>query len=240
MDKVFIICNKQKEIDRLKNLEEIIKKSNINYNDVEFFCKYWSDDIKVNKNVDGFTEYDGNIFHILNDAEISLFINHIEILKKIKNNYTSGNFLILESDAYVGPNMDFSNDHLIRICNHSSKLKDWDVIIIGGRCYEIFNPQGYPKTSPIIIDKDKYFKEDRIVCAEALIWNYESICKFLNLFEKYNLKNNNVIRDPIDVIFDNLVQSKDINIFWKLPYLCHQGSGVGVNSNGYKFKSWLR
>jgi hypothetical protein len=46
MNKIFIICNKDKETERLKNLEKIIDNSKIDRNNIDFFCKYWSDDIK--------------------------------------------------------------------------------------------------------------------------------------------------------------------------------------------------
>ena len=233
MNKIFIICNKDKETERLKNLEKIIDNSKIDRNNIDFFCKYWSDDIIKNKNKDNLTEYDNNIFQNLNNAEISLFINHIEILKKIKKNYNSGYFLILESDIFVYPDMEFNYKKINEICDNSNKLDKWDIINIGGSCTDIFGSQGYPKSKPIVNKKDKYYKEDRLICIEALIWNYNSICKFLDLFEKYNLKNNNQITEPIDVILDNLCQSKDLNLYWKIPCLCKQGSGV-------HFSSWLR
>ena len=233
MNKIFIICNKDKETERLKNLEKIIDNSKIDRNNIDFFCKYWSDDIIKNKNKDGLSEYDNNIFQNLNNAEISLFINHIEILKKIKKDYNSGYFLILESDIFVYPGMEFNYQKINEICDNSNKLDKWDIINIGGSCTDIFRSQGYPKSKPIINKKDKYYKEDRLICIEALIWNYNSICKFLDLFKKYNLKNNNQITEPIDVILDNLCQSKDLNLYWKIPCLCKQASGI-------QFPSWLR
>ena len=82
-------------------------------------------DIEKSKNDKKLTEYDGYTFHNLNNAEISLFINHIEILKN-KNNYKSGNFLILESDIYVYPGFNFTHKHLNEILDFSKNLPDWD------------------------------------------------------------------------------------------------------------------
>lgn len=234
MDKFFILCNKNKEPERLKNLEKIIDNSKINRNNIEFFCKCWSSDIKNSKNKDNLTEYDNNIFKNLNDAEISLFINHIEILKKIKTEYNEGNFLILESDIHVyNEDWPFNKFHLDEIIDFSKNLDNWDIINVGRSCIDVFKPQGYPKSNPIINNNDKYYKEDRLICIEALIWNYNSICKFLKLFEEYNTKKNNIINEPIDVILDNLCNSKKLNLYWKIPSLCVQVSGVN-------FPSWLR
>ena len=66
-----------------------------------------------------------------------------------------------------------------------------------------------------------------------MIWNYKSICKFLELFQDYNSNNNNQITEPIDVILDNLCVSKKLNLYWKTPSLCMQASGI-------QFSSWLR
>jgi len=234
MNHIYIICNIEKETERLENLQKVINNSNINENKIDFFCKYWSDDIENIKNNNNHKMiYDNNLFQNLNNAEISLFINHIEILKNIKNKYKNGNFLILESDIFVYRGMQFNDQKLNDIIHASNKLDNWDIINIGGSCYDIFLSQGYPKSNPIIIGNDKYFNEDRLICIEALIWNYNSICKFLDLFEKYNLKNNNQICEPIDVILDNLCKAKDLNLYWKIPCLCKQASGI-------QFKSWLR
>lgn len=234
MDKFFILCNKNKETERLKNLEKIIDNSKININNIEFFCKCWSSDIKNYKNKDNFTEYDNNIFKNLNDAEISLFINHIEILKKIKTEYNEGNFLILESDIYVyNEDWRFNKFHLDEIIDFSKNLDNWDIINVGRSCIDVFQSHGYPKSNPIINNNDKYYKEDRLICIEALIWNYNSICKFLKLYEEYNIERNNIISDPIDVILDNLCITKKLNLYWKTPSLCMQGSGI-------QFPSWLR
>lgn len=233
MNKFFIICNKDKETERLKNLEKIIDNSKIEKNKIEFFCKCWSDDVIKNKNKDGLSEYDNNIFKNLNNAEISLFINHIEILKKIKNDYNSGNFVIFESDIYVHPGWNFNNKHFNEIIEFSDNLNNWDIINVGRSCIDVFRSKGYPKSNPIINQNDKYYKEDRLICIEALIWNYNSICKFLKLFEEYNKERNNIITEPIDVILDNLCVSKKLNLYWKTPSLCLQGSGI-------QFPSWLR
>ena len=226
MEKVFVICNKDIEKERYENMEQQLKKANIDPKKVEYFCKTWSNDIDDN------TKLNGLQFSNINKAERSLLINHIETLKKIKNNYKNGFFLILESDAYVFPWMKFDNDKLNKIINISSQLENWDIINIGGSCEDIFSEHGYPKTKPININDFTFFLENRIVCIEGLIWNYKSIVKFLDLFDDY-IKKRGKIFYPIDVFIDNLAIEKKINIYWTKPALLKQGSGA-------VWKSWLR
>ena len=174
--------------------------------------------------------YDNNLFKNISNAEISLYINHIEILKKIKNEYSDGIFLILESDAYVFPGMKFNSQILTELINISNKLDNWDIINIGGACIDIFSTQGYPKTNGIKINDFIFYNENRLICIEGLIWNYKSICKFFDLYNDYNNKNNNIIFEPIDVLLDNLCEKKYLNLYWTTPCLLKQGSSSIWNS----------
>lgn len=233
-EKIFIICNKNIELERYDNMKKQIINANIDESNIEYTYKYWSTDIENIKleNNNNFI-YENNLYVNLNNAEISLLINHINILKNIKKNYSEGIFLILESDAYVFEGMEFTDIKLIELINISHKLKDWDIINIGGSCMDIFRHHGYPKNKEIKINNFRFYNEDRLICIESLIWNYNSICKFLDLYDKYNIKNNNIISDPIDVIIDNLSVLKNLNIYWTEPCLVKQGSGS-------IFKSLLR
>ena len=229
MDKIFVICNKLKEKDRYTNIEKIKKNSKIPTDIFEYCIKCWENNI--NK-LDNFYFYENYKFQNLNKAEISLLINHIAVLKKIKKHYTKGIFLILESDTYVFPGMNFNKLYIDKLVEEQVKLDNWDFINIGARCGQIFSKHGYPKTQPIKIDTFSFFNENRIVCIEALVWNYNGICKFLDLFGDYCEKNK-FITDPIDVILDNLTQKNELNIYWSKPSLLTQVSGS-------IFKSHLR
>ena len=48
----------------------------------------------------------------LSNGEISLFLNHLECLKNIKNTFNDGIFIILESDVIFKPNF---NEDIIKI-----------------------------------------------------------------------------------------------------------------------------
>lgn len=234
MDKIFVICNKNIEIERYENLQKIFDQSNIDEKDIELNCKCWSNDIEhIKKNNNNQIIYDNNLFINLNNSEISLFINHIEILKKIKKDYNKGIFLILESDIIVYPGMEFNIKRFKEIIDMTNTIDNWDIINIGGSCYDVFVNEGYPKTKPIIINNSKFYNEKRLICIEALLWNYNSICKFLDLFETYNKNKLNTISDPIDSILDNLCSENKLDLYWLFPFSCKQGSNI-------QYKSWLR
>lgn len=221
MEKIFIICNKRNEIERYKNMEKQLEEGNFNREKVEYFCNIWKTDINNNK-------YNNIVFENLNKGEISVFRNHIEILNKIKNEYNDGNFLILESDAYAFPGMEFTLDKINNICNFN---EDWDIINIGGSCQQIFQEHGYPKSKKIIFDNSKFYKEDRLICIEGLLWNYKSVIKFLKEVELFKNKFKNKIHLPIDCIIDYMVENKKLNLFWINPCLVKQGSGSIWKSN---------
>ena len=178
MEKIYIICNKINEEVRYKNMEKQLDNGKFNKNNIEYFCNIWKTDIKNNK-------YNDIYFENLNKGEISIFINHIEILKKIKKEYNDGYFLILESDAYAYPKMKFTLEKINKIIEFDKK---WDIINIGGSCQQIFQEHGYPKSKPILFDNSTFYKEDRMICIEALIWNYKPILKFLDEFELFKKK----------------------------------------------------
>ena len=202
-------------------MEKRLVNGNFNNIDLEYFCNIWKTEVNNNN-------YDNFIFENLNKGEISVFINHIEILYKIKREYNDGIFLVLESDAYVFPGMEFTLDKINSLSNFKN---DWDIINIGGSCSQLFREQGYPKSNPIIFDSTEFYKENRLICIEALLWNYKSIVKFLDEFEKLKIKLNNKIHLPIDVLIDYLVENNKINVFWIKPCLIKQGSGSIWKSN---------
>jgi len=222
MNNIFIICNKNVEIERFVNMDKQLKKAKIE--NVEYYCKNWFSNIS-----DDIT-YEDNKFTNLNKGEICILLNHLEIFTKIKEKYNSGNFLILESDAYVFPGMKFSTKRLEELINISNKIEEWDIISIGGSCVDIL---GQPKTQKIVIDNFSFYNEKRLIGIEGLIWNYKSICKFLDLLKDYNIKRNNIICDPIDVIIDNLIRENFLNCYWLVPCMLKQGSNC-------IWKSWLR
>lgn len=149
-------------------------------------------------------------------GEISLYLNHIECLKYIKNNYTSGYFAIFESDAVFNESYNQDIDKLMEKIN--SINTDTLIVYIG----EIGSKK---KNNDSDIILKRYLNGENFF-SEGIIWSYKAVCKFLDNFEKTQL-----IDSPIDTKY---VFSKDVfDIYASLPYLVHQGSRSGL------FKSHL-
>lgn len=164
----------------------------------------------------------------LTNGEISLFLNHIECLKKIRKEYSYGNFIIFESDALFTQN--FTVKKITKTLNDINLIKELDILNIGEGLPRYFIIKGYPKSNPIIINNSKYYKENLNRCSEAIIWKYTSICKFLDYFEKQT-----DIDGPIDTKMDVLsTYIGGFNIFWPEEYMVRQGSNLKL------FKSHLR
>jgi GR25 family glycosyltransferase involved in LPS biosynthesis len=224
MIKTYIICNKDKEDFRFKKLLFQIQQLDINLPNYEIFNFIWGDEITDeirNKycKTDYSMKYHGRniINNPLTNGEISLFLNYIECLRKIRREFKEGNFLILESDVI------FSNEfnHFFKkIVESLPKLNNWDIINIGCGSRNYLKRFNYPKTIPFIINNIKFHNENINCCAESIIWNYKSICKFLDYFEI-----NEDIDSPIDTKMDIFSDVKNkFNIFWSVPFLIKQGS----------------
>ena len=199
---IYIIINTEKEKDRLMHLQKQLLEHELS--NITLFCKFWKTDITENF----INKY--KCSEKLNNGEISLFLNHIECLKEIKSKYSDGIFIILESDVIF---LDNFKNNIEEIIESSKGLKEWDIINIGAG--NVGNK--YKKVSKMkeknVINNIKFVKTNINRCAEALIWNYNSICKFIDIFEK-----DPIIRNPIDVAYNIL------NIYWTIPYICEQGS----------------
>jgi FkbM family methyltransferase len=220
--KTYILCHHSKEqpqryISLQKQVEHFRLKN------VSFFSNTWKDDItpKIRKTYcksltctfkkEGRTQP-------LHDAEISIFLNYISLLRKIKEENSDGLFITIESDAVL------SNDYTTRIesvIESVSQLQKWDVINIGeGTRRGLRNPKyGYPKSKPIVINGHSFHHEDIHAAIEGLIWNYDGVCKFLSEFDLTQ-----EIDGPIDTKMDWLSINGKFNIYWLEPTLMVNGT----------------
>ena len=203
----YFLCNKDKEPDRYNSLVKQIKELDIN--NYSFFSYIWGDEITSelrNKWVKSDTSmrYHNRdmITKPLSNGEISLFLNHIECLKQIKENYQSGYFLICESDVIFKDNF---NNNLNTIFNLINNKNDIDIINIGSG-----NGTDLPKSEPIK--------------SEGIIWTYNGVCKFLEYFER-TLDIDGPIDTKMDVFSEHI---GGFNIYWVHPSLVYQGSVIGI------------
>ena len=227
--KIFIICSKEFEKKRYEHsLKELKKISKINI-DIEYFDYIWgheiTDDIykKYCKTDKSMCKH-GRLMSIkpLTNGEVSLVLNHIECLKKIRKMYNNydGYFLILESDFILLDNFKNNINNLLTFI-YNQKI-NFDIINIGkGQRPE--HQRSYITDESFKINDSIYIKSAKInCCSEAILWNINSIIKFLNYFEKEE-----DINGPWDVILDTN-NINDWKLFWLYPYIVSQGSINGI------------
>jgi hypothetical protein len=222
----FFLCNKEKEPLRYESLTEQIHHSKIT--DYSFFTYIWSNEITpeiraMYCKTDTCMRYHGRnmITNPLLNTEISLFLNHIQCLRHIKQNYTNGCFAIFESDVLF---YEYYNVKINTIMTQAIDKNNVHIINIGEGNRDIL-PCSEPLRAGLHIYKEKTNK-----FTEGIIWTYEGICTFLDHFDKTS-----DIDGPIDTrihIFSEIYGS--FNIYWAYPPLVYQGSISG------KFNSIIR
>ncbi len=234
--KTFIICNKEKEIKRFDFLIKQINELELNsFLDIYFLDNFtWGDEIEIStiqnlcKTDKSMKKHGRSIKKSpLRPSEISLFLNHIKCLEYANENFNE-NCLILESDVIFKDNIIIN---LKKIIEYSNELNDWNIINIGDGHKKHMEKNGYPKSSPQIINNYKFYKENINRCTEAIFWNINSIKTILNLFYKEQ-----DINGPFDTYLDVFSNdpANNFNIYWSEYTIAEQGS---INK---MFKSFLR
>ena len=72
MNNIFIICNKNVEIERFENMDKQLKEAKIE--NAEYYCKNWF------SNISNDITYKNNKFTNLNKGEICILLNHCRYL----------------------------------------------------------------------------------------------------------------------------------------------------------------
>lgn len=222
---IYFIIHPDNEPDRYDSICAQIESLQLTH--YSFFTHTWKHDISQEVytkyvKTDTSMKYHGRTIESnpLSSGEVSLFLNYIECLRKIRSTYNEGLFLLFESDVLF---YDKFTENLTYIINLQQGL-EWDIINIGeGVNFDL------PKSESVYPNLHLY-KEKRNKCAEGILWNYNGICKFLEYYEKES-----DIDGPIDTKMD--VFSEFIggfNIYWAHPPLVYQGSTRS------KFISYLR
>ncbi len=157
----------------------------------------------------------------LTKGEVSLCLNNIECLKKIKATYNNGYFLILESDFIFNDNFE---ENIIILCDYlKNNNVNFDIINIGTGFRDQMTHL-LKKNQPLIInEKIKLYEEKHNCCTEGILWNYNSITKFVNYFNK-----SEDINGPWDTILDELHRFIDWKIIMLDPPIVKQGSIIGL------------
>jgi GR25 family glycosyltransferase involved in LPS biosynthesis len=152
----------------------------------------------------------------LNNAEISLFLHHIECCKRIvDSNLEYG--IILEDDVVFGE--DFKN----KLEKYINELPDnYDMLFFG---------EGHGAHIPsyrIVNDKNVYLKSVKLnggasKCSDSYIISNNCCRKILNCFHKIQL-----IRKPYDHFLNNICLFNNFIVYWSEPTITKQGTALGL------------
>ena len=212
---IFIICNKQKEQKRYSHCQEQISKHLSNFNvKINYYYHIWADEItdeiykKYCKTDKSMIKHGRSMkTNPLTKGEVSLVLNNVFCLKKILKEYKEGYFLILESDFFLNDNFYINLEKLVEYIKDINL--NFDVINVGGGNRNYIKKKKLNKIINIIKVNDELnlIQTDINCCAEGLIWNINSIKRFINHFEKET-----DINGPWDTILDTI--EYEFKLYW--------------------------
>jgi len=225
---IYIISSPIFEPERIEFINNnFTKKLELSNYNIKFYCPTYRNTI-TKEILKGKIE-DDSIDSILKNkerlSEISLFINHISVLKEIKKNYKDGYFLVFESDVFPSDNINIFNEtlELLNKNNHN-----WDVINIGSafesHLYDGFYDEDFTNKN----DKIRMILKRETRCTDSFIWSYSGILKYLNLI------NNNL---NYELGYDHymnlciLTKNPNFKLYWSIPSFFHQASNSILKSN---------
>lgn len=225
---IFCVVNQTEEQERYHKLQDMFKKYELD-NYYKCISPTWKNTItqeqikKYIKSTDYLMEYRKAINlppKRMSRAELSVILNHRAVLRHISKNYNDGYFLIVESDVQFTENFNMFPEILKQLNNNEDK---WDLLYIGKM------PQSnYYKCTQEIISSEKFKiytgKEDKT--ADAIIWKYSAINKFL----KY-MKSNLDFKVPYDTYLQQFYRSEDINFGWVQPEILFQTTFHGLSKS---------
>jgi len=245
INQVYAISSPQFEPDRYKRLCDMFNKMGLPNDNISFICPTYKQTINdeimklhVKHN------YVKRLRHLgMKKSEISLFLNYRAILENIRNNYSGGIFLILESDAFqTGRTVCELNDFVHEM---HKKINDWDLIHIGsdGNDNSYFTkpycnfilpyrdtpknklPETYIEDISCSTDKFRLVRKFHTRCTDSFIWTYKGVLQFLEYME-----HNEYYDAPFDYYLTNFLEnSLDFKHYWSLDTFFVQGSNSGLD-----------
>lgn len=229
---IFIICNKQKEQKRFLHSEEQISKHLSKFNvKINYYYHIWADEItddiykKYCKTDKSMIKHGRNMkIKPLTKGEVSLVLNNVFCLKKILKEFKEGYFLVIESDFFLFDNF-YKN--LEKVVNFIQlRNLNFDIINIGKGFRQYIKKKELNKIIKTVkIDEELSLVKTNINCgAEGLLWNIQSVKKFIQNFEK-----DNDVNGPWDTILDTI--EYEFQLYWtSFPFL----HGLSVTDKNFK------
>jgi len=200
--KIFV-AHYSKLVERKNHIIEMFKREGItDYEFIENFDK------------ESLTE-ELTMFSNLSLSEISLFLKHIYIYKRIIENYDEA--LIVEDDIVL------CKDFISQLQKYKTQVpKDYDIVYLGNGCNLHVCSHAIRPSQHIYEIKDKSSK-----CTDSYLIQKKACVQLVDYFKKG-------IQLPIDWWLTETSKSKDLSIFWVEPTLVSQGSQTNL------FKSSIR
>ena len=219
IDRIYIICNKEKEIERYNKWTSWIADRN----DVEFFSYNWSDTIDKNDSEYWYVrnpeieklESQYRTFP-LNNAEISCSLNWIKLLEKI---YYDGydRVLIFESDAYFDEYFEDDFNRAIKLIQgRNQDLIDIVSIGTGSDTHVSLNEKVF---IPGI------YKVDAVRALEAVIMSRKGVEKTLDYVHK------NKLTMVFDIELAYAIKKGLVSMWWLEPPIVRQTSVDGLSQS---------
>jgi hypothetical protein len=216
INKIYIICDKDHEIDKYDKWIRWITDNKFKESYVEIYSYKWGteltdDDLKKYSNDDGTLV---KLFPFrskfpLKKSEISLGINFMNILKR-SFEAKHENILVFESDAILHPDFIQKFNSYMRYVYESYSV--WHILSIG--C-------GMNKHSKNIKKKKYIYMGTEMRCNDSLVFNIKGT--------KILIDNIPILKLPIDEHFDLLVKNHKLIVLWAEPTIVVQGSQCGHN-----------
>jgi glycosyl transferase family 25 len=174
------------------------------------------DESEYNKKVAPLWDVNVHSYRDLTDAEISCASKHFEAVRRIGEE-CEVHGLILEDDAVFNSNFTNGFNHCL-----PKTPEDWDVILLGTGCGEWFiKHQLQGRTAAYSDSKSSIFKMPHPAtnCAEGYLVKKEAAKKIYDSIIPFDLAG--------DWELAYQFYKLDLNVYWWVPPLLHQGSKTG-------------
>lgn len=232
VQKFYAIASPEFEPERYTKMENII--NNLGIKNIEYICPTYkhtiTDDIYKKHVIDDSVckNYNGSDRPSMRKSELSLFLNHMAVLKNIEMNYSDGLFIVLESDAVPLSNIEQLND-LLKIAYE--KRDKWDLISLGQPYSERMFHSFFAEDLTVESDPIRLIQKKSTRCTDSLLWSYSGVKKILEI-----LKTETDYCLPIDTFIDDIIISKypEFKLYWSTVSFFRQTTFFGGEASSIR------
>jgi hypothetical protein len=213
VDHIYVICSREKEPERVKNLESIFEV--VPSSKVTFVEPYWRGRDSVNV----FVQHLGNLIHRLQVPAGLLYMTFYNLCEKIASGEQQI-VLVLESDVLVKDKVDWINK-LNQAVNDWKQIPNYEksMLFLGNGCSQLTISSAARRVGDI-------YEMNEARCCDSMIWT-KQMCQDVLPFLK-------PIIAPIDIFLNHYFQAHDKHghkAYWLDPPIFSQGSQNGTFSS---------